>query len=382
MDWRRTLQRWRDERSRVGNEDVVANLQRVRFLCPLIAAINLIGAIAMAPGLFNATQNASWRWALLAAHLAMTSVMGLFAFFAFRLRHAYRATTTRWLIWSCVACAMGIVIFMAAVDQWVTPNITSFVLTCVVAGVAVYLAPGAAAVLYACSYMAFFAAIGLTQIQPEQLLSNRLNGFMASTVGWAISVLLWRNFTTITLQQAQLFQTNAQLQTKQRDLERLTRLDGLTGLYNRNTFVELTLRELNRAQRQGSATTILLLDLDHFKRVNDTWGHPAGDAVLKNVATLLGSSIRATDLAGRLGGEEFIILLPNTSEVAARKLAEKVRTKIEATPTLLETTSIRCTVSIGLAGTTALEKLSFDTLYNNADKALYLAKQHGRNRVV
>ncbi len=381
MDWRQALQRWRDERSRVGDEDVVANLQRVRFLCPLIAAINLIGAIALVPGLFNATQDASWRWALLAAHLAMASVMGLFAFFAFRLRHAYRATITRWLIWACVACGTGIVIFMAAVDQWVTPNITAYVLTCVVAGVAIYMTPPASAVLYGCSYLAFFMAIGLTQVQPEQLLSNRLNGFIAAAVGWAISVLLWRNFTTITLQQAQLFQANAQLQTKQRDLERLTRLDGLTGLYNRNTFVELTLRELSRAQRQGSATTILLLDLDHFKRVNDTWGHPAGDAVLKNVAVLLGSSIRATDLAGRLGGEEFIILLPNTSEVAARKLAEKVRTKIEATPTLFDTTSIRCTVSIGLAGTTALEKLSFDTLYNNADKALYLAKQHGRNRV-
>jgi diguanylate cyclase (GGDEF)-like protein len=383
LDLRKALQRWRDERAQVGKDDVVANLQRVRFLCPLIAVINLIGAIALAPQLFDAASDAmSWRWALLGGHLAMVCVMGAFAFFAFSLRHAYRADSTRWLVWACVACGMGIAIFIVSVDQWVTPNITAYVLACMLTGIAVYLTPPAATVLYACSFVAFFWAIGLTQSQPEQLLSNRLNGFMAAMVGWAISVLLWRNFTTITLQQAQLGRVNAELQAKQRDLERLTRLDGLTGLYNRNTFVELTRRELDRAQRQGSATTLLLLDLDHFKRVNDTWGHPAGDAVLKNVAVLLGGSIRTTDLAGRLGGEEFIVLLPNTSEVAARKLAEKVRIKIEATPTLFEITSIRSTVSIGLAGTTALEKLAFDSLYNSADKALYLAKQHGRNRVV
>jgi diguanylate cyclase (GGDEF)-like protein len=225
-------------------------------------------------------------------------------------------------------------------------------------------------------------AIGVTQANPEQLLSNRLNGFVACAMGWALSVLLWRKFITIALQQAQLEKVNAELQSKQRDLERLTRLDGLTGLYNRRTFVELTDLELVRAQRQGSATAILLLDLDHFKRVNDTWGHPAGDAVLKNVASVVSKSVRSTDLVGRLGGEEFIILLPGTSVLAARKLAEKVRSRLEANPTLFEQTTIRTTASIGLAGTTAAEKREFDQLYNDADKALYAAKQRGRNQVV
>jgi diguanylate cyclase (GGDEF)-like protein len=124
------------------------------------------------------------------------------------------------------------------------------------------------------------------------------------------------------------------------------------------------------------------MDLDHFKRVNDTWGHPAGDAVLRNVAAVANATVRSTDLVGRLGGEEFIVLLPGTSGDAARRIAEKLRTALEASPVQWEQTTICATASIGIAGTTALEKRSFDSLYSDADKALYLAKQRGRNRVV
>jgi diguanylate cyclase (GGDEF)-like protein len=146
--------------------------------------------------------------------------------------------------------------------------------------------------------------------------------------------------------------------------------------------VALTKDELARAQRQGSSTSILLLDLDFFKRVNDTWGHPAGDAVLKNVAAVANRSVRSTDLVGRLGGEEFIILLPSTSLDAARRLAEKLRLNLEQSFTLWQGTRIKSTASIGLASTTASEQRDFDHLYTHADKALYLAKEKGRNRVI
>ena len=383
-DWRREVQRWRTEHAQVANEDVAVNLRRGAVLCPLIAALNVIGVLVLAVQLFNGPPDdiARWKWALLWAQLVMAVVMGAFGYCTHLLRDAHRATSTRWLIWLCIVSGMGISVFMAAVDQWVTPNITAYVLACTLGGLVVYLRPTASALIYALTYLAFFVALGMTQSNPELLLSNRLSGFITSVMGWALSVLLWRNFVTMTLQQEQLAKVHTELQAKQRDLERLTRLDGLTGLYNRNTFVELTRLELDRAQRQGSSTSILLLDLDHFKRVNDTWGHPAGDAVLKNVAALLTGTIRSTDLAGRLGGEEFIILLPGTSAAAARMLAEKVRARLEANPTYFEKTVIRSTASIGLSGTTSTEKLPFDTLYNEADKALYLAKQRGRNRVV
>lgn len=284
------------------------------------------------------------------------------------------------------ACAVGglALIFVtgfSTFDQWVTPNITPFVIGAMSIGLVVYLRPVTSAWLFVVAYVFFYMAIGSTQLNAQQLLSNRINGFTAVGLGWALSFILWRKFTTIGLQQVQLETANAELQFKQRELQRLTRLDGLTGLYNRSTFVELTRQELARAQRQGSPTTILLLDLDFFKRVNDTWGHPAGDAVLRNVAVVANSTVRATDLVGRLGGEEFIILLPNTSMEAARRLAEKLRGNLERSPATWEGQVIRTTASIGVAGTTAAEKLDFDHLYSVADSALYTAKEKGRNRV-
>jgi len=164
--------------------------------------------------------------------------------------------------------------------------------------------------------------------------------------------------------------------------------DGGADFRHRERIVDLGRRAvidrecLDRAQRQGSPTTSLLLDLDHFKHVNDTWGHPAGDAVLRHVAALAATTVRSTDLVGRLGGEEFIVLLPNTSVQAARQLAEKLRQRIASSPAQWEQLTIPITTSLGLAGTTAQEKQDFDTLYSDADKALYLAKQQGRNRVV
>jgi diguanylate cyclase (GGDEF)-like protein len=246
----------------------------------------------------------------------------------------------------------------------------------------IFLRPLPAAWIFVGAYLVFAYAMGVTQIDPQALLFNRLNGLAATLMAWTLSFLLWRNFTTIHLQQEQLGKLNADLQSKQRELLRLTRLDGLTGLYNRNTFVEVSRQELARAKRQASNTTILLLDLDFFKRVNDTWGHPAGDAVLKNVAFIANNTVRATDLIGRLGGEEFIILLPNTSLEAARGLAEKLRANIERHPTPWESGVIHTTISIGLASTTAAENRDFDHLYTAADKALYQAKERGRNQVV
>jgi diguanylate cyclase (GGDEF)-like protein len=377
---------WRTEHSRVTGEAAAINLDRMRWLTPLVAVLN---AIHVAVFLYQLVLNPSddetirsWQLALLMAHLIMGLLMAGSAVLAHRLQHDSRTLGGQVLPRLVVVIGMAFSITVVAIDQWITPNITPFLIVCMIAGLAIYLRPLAAAGLYAATYVGYFFAIELTQANPALLLSNRLNGVTACVLGLALSVLLWRKFTTITLQQQQLENANTDLQEKQRELERLTRLDGLTGLFNRNTFVELTKNELDRAQRQGTATAILLMDLDHFKRVNDTWGHPAGDAVLKHAAMIASTTVRSTDLVGRLGGEEFIVLLPGTSVEAARKLAEKIRLRLEGQAATWNDTRIAITVSIGIAGTTASEKQSFEVLYHDADKALYVAKQRGRNRII
>ena len=154
------------------------------------------------------------------------------------------------------------------------------------------------------------------------------------------------------------------------------RTDALTGLSNRVRLDEALQNEMHRTQRYGNTFSIIILDIDHFKRVNDTHGHLAGDAVLKKIAGVLAANLRQTDTAGRWGGEEFLILLPHQGRPTARALAEKLRTAIESTafPGIGRITS-----SFGVAAYAAQD--SVESLVKRADAALYAAKRSGRNRV-
>ncbi|MDD2881814.1 MAG: GGDEF domain-containing protein [Rhodoferax sp.] len=384
-DLQRRVALWRVEHAEVASAAHQVNLSRTRTVAPLVAVINGVFVLWLAVSLLSRQDSdlvTQWKLGLFLTHLLMGLSFGLMAWGAWHLRYArdHWMGASLPLLMACLSLVF--VVGFVTFDQWVSPNITPFLTGAMATSLVLYLRPGTSAVLFASAYGLFAYAIGHTQQDAALLLSNRLNGLAAVAMAWALSVLLWRKFTVITRQQTLLEKINVDLETKQRELQRLTRLDGLTGLYNRSTFAELTRQELARAQRQGSATAILLLDLDLFKHVNDTWGHPAGDAVLKNVATVANSAVRATDLVGRLGGEEFIILLPNTSLDAARRLAEKLRAHMQQSPTPWEKSSITTTVSIGVASTTAAQQHDFDHLYGTADKALYSAKALGRNRVV
>lgn len=380
----RRLARWRTEHTQVAADAQAINLQRARFVAPAVAALGAVAALWLGVSLIAGHASDpvfEWKLALLLTHLLMALLFGLCAWAAHVLRFNTKSWPGRTLPLGMAALGLLFGVTFAAIDQWVTPNMTPFMLGAVAVGLLLCWRPSVSAGFYLAAYALFFETMGRDQPDVQVVLSNRINGLVAVVLAWAVSVVLWRNFTRLQLSQQQLAVVNAELQVRQKELQRLTRLDGLTGLYNRNTFVELTRLELARAQRQGSATSILLLDLDLFKHVNDTWGHPAGDAVLKNVSAVVNNSVRSTDLVGRLGGEEFIILLPNTPIDAARWLAEKVRASVERSPTAWNNGQIHSTVSIGVASTTAVENRDFDHLYSSADQALYSAKEKGRNRV-
>jgi diguanylate cyclase (GGDEF)-like protein len=157
--------------------------------------------------------------------------------------------------------------------------------------------------------------------------------------------------------------------------------DALTGALNRREFDERLAAELRRARRYAKTCALLLLDIDHFKSVNDTHGHPAGDAVLKELARLLQAQLRDVDCVARYGGEEFVALLPETDSQAARGVAERVRAALAAGAfTLPDGATRRVTVSIGVACFPQCAD-SAAALVTHADQAMYAAKQGGRNRV-
>ena len=158
--------------------------------------------------------------------------------------------------------------------------------------------------------------------------------------------------------------------------------DGLTRIYNRHSFDERLVYEIKRRSRYNHELSLLMVDLDHFKQVNDTYGHLAGDAVLRSIGEILQGSLRTTDIAARYGGEEFVVLLPHTTEKDAWKLAERIRGRIAAKIFQSEGRKFSVTASIGVASVESGALSSDDDLVLKADKALYNAKHNGRNMVV
>ena len=181
---------------------------------------------------------------------------------------------------------------------------------------------------------------------------------------------------------------NQALQTQLADIHELqaqlkeqANRDPLTSLYNRRYLDSTIERELARSKRQVNPLWLMLIDIDHFKKVNDTYGHLAGDEVIKKLALLLGQRARAEDVVCRFGGEEFLLLLPNMTEKVARARAEQWRQAFADIVIEFETSRIQNTLSIGMAAYSA-HGASAEALIGNADRALYKAKSDGRNRVV
>lgn len=169
-------------------------------------------------------------------------------------------------------------------------------------------------------------------------------------------------------------------QRLQEDLERLANTDSLTGLPSRRFFMNQLASELARRQRYGHPLSLLMLDLDHFKQINDQWGHAVGDDALRLFADSVQCCLRTQDVAGRLGGEEFAILLPETGENVARPVAERIRARMEHAA--ISTPQGNCTATVSIGVTEAVDGDDLESLLHRADEALYAAKQGGRNRVV
>ncbi|MEO1368867.1 MAG: GGDEF domain-containing protein, partial [Acidobacteriota bacterium] len=163
------------------------------------------------------------------------------------------------------------------------------------------------------------------------------------------------------------------------EIYRLTIIDGLTQIHNKRYFLEFLDRELVRAHRHERPLSLVLFDVDHFKSLNDEYGHLAGDYVLKKLAEIVNERVRREDLFARYGGEEFALVLAETDRQAAAELAEIIRGLVEAATFVFDGVTLRVTVSLGIASSDEREKPT--DLIKAADDRLYVAKNNGRNRV-
>jgi len=208
------------------------------------------------------------------------------------------------------------------------------------------------------------------------IISNAALAWLLSAMNYRSFIKDFENRKLIQTQNKELLKKNNQIQRANRDLTELSIRDGLTELYNRRKMDSDLKKAQARAQRYGSDFAVIILDIDHFKKINDTHGHETGDEALKGVSRVLTQTIRETDSAARWGGEEFLVLCPETDLTQARLLAERLRENIAQEEYV---GSLRMTASFGVAS--HLEFSDLKDLLNAADNRLYTAKGGGRDRV-
>lgn len=389
-----TIARWQRESATVADAALRINLDHLAKASWLMVLLNL-GHLAYFGFWYEADYPVRTGWAheVAWAHALMVLPMvGVWAV-AQRARQQLRPSTLARALPELTACAVLVwAIHLTWVDQAVGSAISAYANACAAMAILLLLRPSHAAVLYAAAWAWMAWGLGSVSSGPDTLANARVNAASASLLSFLVSVLLWRRFVQTELLQRALAETNRRLARNQVQLETLASTDALTGLLNRRALWDRALVELARAQREHTSLSLLVLDLDHFKQVNDQWGHLAGDAMLRHVTGLMQGAVRRTDVVGRLGGEEFVVLLPQEGAEAGRRLAEKLRRLIAANPmrgenaALANTESsvpgLSVTVSIGGVSLPPGDQGSLETLLDMADKALYRAKAEGRNRVV
>ncbi|SHK80255.1 GGDEF domain-containing protein [Desulforamulus aeronauticus] len=317
----------------------------------------------------------TWSQGIIASHFVLLIFMIGFFFITHKLKNRIDSNTTMFVLqYIAVVVIMATGIAIVTIDQLVTANITPFLLICIISGTVFLIRPLISLTIFSTSYVAYYHLIALTITNEQVLLSNRVNGITAIGIGFLLSIILWRyNYTNITQKWI--------IESQQKQLEQMAYYDPLTDLPNRRFFDKLIKQECSSMQRQGHESVILILDIDNFKIINDTYGHPAGDNILRQLADLLKNNVRKSDTVSRFGGEEFVIFMPKTSLEEGYYFAEELRNLIMEKRFTIGSVTLRITSSFGVSLLGDIKNQSSQDYYSLADKALYLAKRCGKNRV-
>lgn len=374
---RRTDRLTRDELSRT-------NLGRLRWLVWLMTC--LTGSYALAFWLHAAdagTPQSAWQQRVAQVHAAFC-LWWILLGIARRLAVArpIRHGLTMALQWVVPAGTLVFCGALAAIDQSVTAGISAYVIGSIATSVIVLMPPRTALAVNTLGFGALCAGLAWAQPDAALRLNALADGLAVSVISTILAAMLWTKDASVISIRRALQSRNKLLRQREKELTRAAQHDPLTGVYNRVELFRLAELEIERARRSQTDIGAIMLDLDHFKGVNDEHGHQAGDAVLVRVAAALQAGIRRTDLLGRMGGEEFMLVLPHSDVAATRALADKLRRALRDRPVPLPGgRQLQVSVSCGVSSIPAGSRQGIDWLYASADHALYMAKRAGRNRV-
>lgn len=367
----------------VMNDVILININRLFYVSIVAMLVNVVHIIMFSVNVSSGSEiQIKWRSGIIISHSILFFIMGVLGYACYFMRKKEKIN----FLMRCIQnTAMGTIltfgVVIVSIDQLVTTNITPFLVACTITGVVFLIRPFTAIITYLGAFTAFYYAVGFNQMNQEILLSNRVNGITAVGIGICLSIILWKTNSSNILQRRFIVNQQQELVEKNLELEYLAFYDPMTCLYNRRRFEEVVKKEISMIRRYEYPSCIIIVDIDHFKKINDNYGHPIGDEVIKQIASILKENIRETDAVSRWGGEEFLILLPHTSLTDGKLTAEKLRKIIKDKPLLINKREIYVTASFGVAGLRGDKIDSLELAYKEADKALYLAKERGRNCV-
>lgn len=364
---------WRQNES-VKNEMLLLNMHRMVLMGCATLFVHCLFILMFSYGFSAGSETEeAWRRDIIIIHsinaLAVLAVTGATIYLDRKKTNFGLMLVVQYIFMADILLA-GIA--LVTVDQQVTTNITPFLIVCTIIGFFIIKRPLASIVIFVAAFGAFFYMIGMFEKDAAILMTNRTNGLTFCCIGICLSLILWYAFRTSIMQARKI-------REQQDELQQLAFYDNLTGLLNRRRWMAILKDEIERLNRYGLECGLILMDIDHFKAINDKFGHPAGDKVLEEIAYILKKELRVTDKVARWGGEEFIILLPETSVPNTIASAEKIRKSIEELQVRFDDKSVGVTASFGVAR--IMRREDFAVSYNRADEALYLAKRMGRNQV-
>ena len=383
-DWVRHLAAWAQglfrDYSSVQNDATRESLGRFRWAIWVMIPLHMFFAWEFGQYQINAGQEAwiAWSRTISTSHEVMALVLMIIGTLIFLYVPAHRpAKALAYGLQFTITAgylAFGVVLTVADVRVGASAGIATYLLASIVISVVSLIRPEIYIPLFMGVYACFDYALKRLGLDAVQLDGLRLLSMSVPVMSAIASWTIWQQYVKATLLQRQLAARNAELMY-------LAQHDMLTGLFNRRHFTHEAEAELARAARAHRSTSILIADVDFFKKINDRYGHPVGDTVLQQVAQIFTSCVRATDVVARLGGEEFIVLMPNTGQAGAMALAQKLRAALELHALTVGRHTIPVTMSVGVSELAAGHSGAFEVLYAAADHALYTAKAQGRNRV-
>lgn len=354
---------------------VQVTVNRMFWSAPILFFVHLfsvVGLLLREPSVVP--REALWYRLVLTANsieLVLTSLVFLGAWLIRTKQPSLRIQMT--YVYAVVAYVLSVGLVVSAMDQLVTASLAPLLICATLVGTLYYLPPQYSAKVFALSTLGFCFIFGYVLSQSENVVSsNLINGFAANMVGFTLSFVNWQHFYRSKVQEKTIAQ-------QQEALEQMAYHDPLTQLPNRRLLDELVNKEVALVGRKEAESCLILFDIDNFKWVNDTYGHPVGDSLLREFAILLQDVIRGNNTLVRLGGEEFMILAPSTSLQQCTTLAERLRKTVEDHTFKLDQAEIKITASFGVATLQGTEGMR--DYYTQADRALYIAKQNGKNQV-